>query len=128
MCGDLINPAYTENFTSREVNLSIPSRGPEDAGYSIYFMPTDNVEMPPEFTFIFHNATTDGFIEREWLIFFQWYEQHLPAVFPDATLVVSRHPADGTKTEELMNVSKSTGIPLPKADRIRYEKWLAANN
>ena len=105
--------------------------GLEDAGYyeySITFSWTYGAEMPSEALFIFHNATTDGFKEREWLIFFQWYEQYLPAVFPDATLVVTRHPADATDTEELMIVSKSTGIQLPEADRIRYEKSLSAKN
>jgi hypothetical protein len=77
---------------------------------------------------IFVNETTDSFTVREWNLFNLWYTEYLPSVFENATMTITRHPAEFTETKELMNFSRSTGLRLPEADQRRYDAWLLEQN
>lgn len=73
-----------------------------------------SAERPTWVLVIFRMGTADRFTEKEWLIFEEWKESYLPKVFPDAAIEVDRHPAVRTNKEEMLEISRATGIPIPQ--------------
>lgn len=69
---------------------------------------------PSSFEFIFRNAGTDNFTEKEWRMFFDWKERILPQMFPDAVSIeISRHPAEFTDIEDIESIANRLGVELP---------------
>ena len=81
-----------------------------------------NAEKPSWVLIIFRNGKLDDFTEKEWLIFKEWNETYLPSVFPDASIEVERHPVVYTSKDEALDISRSTGIPIPQELEERYTK------
>jgi len=96
-----------------------------DSDYSISIMWDETGTAPVEFDFIFLNAGTDPFTEIEWLLFFEWKEDRLPAAFPDATIAVTRHPTEKTDFVDLIAISDATGIAIPDKVKRRFDEWNA---
>lgn len=75
-----------------------------------------NVARPSTFTFIFYNSSTEKFGEEEWVAFFQWKNQFLPAGFPEGEVTVTKHPAVMTDPKQVDDISAKTGILVPNDD------------
>lgn len=100
---------------------------PGDAGEDKYrigfhWQPPD-VEEPSRFEVIFYNRSMDDFTAQEWLIFRNWKETILPAEFPDATIEVTRHPVVFTDKKKMLEISRTTGIPIPENLKEKYMKY-----
>lgn len=80
--------------------------------YTIDFVWPHDATEPSSFEFVFHNSSTNEFTEAEWLMFRDWQTKVLPAVFPDATIIITRHPAEFTDSAEVSRIAKATGMPL----------------
>ena len=65
-------------------------------------------------TFIFRNDSTDSFTKDEWLWFFQWRDEYLPQVFPEAIISIIRHPAVFTDLETITEIEEELGIHVPE--------------
>ena len=65
-------------------------------------------------TFIFRNDSTDSFTKDEWLWFFQWRDEYLPQVFPEAIISIIRHPAVFTDLETIAEIEEELGIHVPE--------------
>lgn len=113
-------PLTEENI--REDNLPTayhwyPNEASDHSDYRIGFLLPRGDERPSSFTFIFYNANTSAFTDKEWRMFFQWKDVLLPRIFPDASIEVTEHPARYTNRDDLAGISRSTGIPVPERYR-----------
>lgn len=95
-----------------------PKEGSDHSSYRIRFMWPRGAKRPPSFAFVFYNSSTKTFTEREWRKFFKWKDSYLPSIFPSATIEITQHPAEFTNDNDLLRISRVTGIPLPE----RYKK------
>jgi len=108
MCGGLINPAYTENFTSREVNLSVPH---ELASIDFFVVPTARLKV----LFVLLVLTYD----RRQIVYFnvtenptaQWTAQQLTEAFPfDTTPRYLLRDGDGCYGRQVQRRIRSPGM------------------
>ncbi|MGI9221879.1 MAG: hypothetical protein ACR2QS_12685 [Woeseiaceae bacterium] len=86
-----------------------------DSDYHILVSWEEVDETTDWFLFIFNQGGADPFEAQEWLLFYRWMEVLIPAAFPDRDLsmTVTRHPVVYTECDNMDNVSKQTGIPIP---------------
>lgn len=84
--------------------------------YRVAFSTERRVEKPSQFEFIYYNDSTDGFGPGDWVDFFRWHER-LERHFSGATLVVTKHPAVGTRTSDIETIALETGFPIPEKYR-----------
>ena len=63
--------------------------------------------------FIMRNGGPRPFREGEWYMFSEWLNKRIPAMFPDAVVEITRHPAIHTDPEDVAALAKRASIPLP---------------
>ncbi|MEO1595948.1 MAG: hypothetical protein AAFS02_11970 [Pseudomonadota bacterium] len=83
----------------RSIALTFP-RYPRDA--------TEHREFHIQFVFHSH----EDLDVAGWLLFSRWYNTHLPSVFPEADIVVKRHPAHFTQPEHLEEYAEASSVEL----------------
>ena len=82
--------------------------------HSVEFFTPRGEKSSTHITFIFHNDSTDSFTKDEWLWFFQWRDEYLPQVFPEAIISIIRHPAVFTDLETIAEIEEELGIHVPE--------------
>ena len=93
---------------------------------SFMFRPREALN-PSSFIFIFRHSKTSGFEAKEWRLFYEWKDVFLPKFFPETRIEVTRHPALNTDFKELIDISRSTGIPIPESIMKKYKAWREEN-
>ena len=82
--------------------------------HSVEFFTPRGEKSSKYITFIFRNDSTDSFTKDEWLWFFQWRDEYLPQVFPEAIISIIRHPAVFTDLETIAEIEEELGIHVPE--------------
>ena len=83
-----------------------------------------DVKMPTSVFVIFSDWSVEDFTQKEWLIFKEWKESYLPGVFPGSVIEVDRHPVVFTNKDDMLEISRATGIPIPQDLLERYTENL----
>ncbi|MEM1262760.1 MAG: hypothetical protein AAGH76_10220 [Pseudomonadota bacterium] len=65
------------------------------------------------YTVAFHQAGVELFEQNEWVQFFTLYREVAPRVFPDATLSITRHPAEFTHLDDIETIARALGEEIP---------------
>ena len=97
-----------------------PSESSDRSEYHVSFYWPRRVERPWSFVFVFYNSSLNAFTAKEWRMFYEWKDEHLPIVFPEALIEITKHPAQRTARENLSEISNVTGIPIPE----KYMKYV----
>jgi len=84
-------------------------------------------ENPTGFDFYYQNDGTAYFKGDDWVSFYHWKDERLPAAFPGATITITRHPAQFTHFDDLIEISEATGISIPDRLIQLHKDWKTTN-
>ncbi len=95
-------------------DIWIPNPDTGQPAYQIDFSSPRGEATTNSFRIIYYQETsTEPFDEKDWIAFFRWQSDYIPSVFPNATVSVSRHPAEKTSRTELLRIMRETDLVVP---------------
>ena len=85
-----------------------------DTNYDGKFDPTKAISST--ITFVLAKNNTDSFTKKDWETFFNYKDNILPKLFPDAVISIhkTRHPAVFTDDEILRQIQRETDFQIPE--------------
>ena len=60
------------------------------------------------------NDNGDLFTKDDWVRFFRWKDEYLLQVFPEASIRISRHPAEFTDRDAIAEIAEELGVEVPE--------------
>ena len=82
--------------------------------FNIYY--EERLVTTKYFEFILEKGENVSFTKDDWLLFFKYFDEILPELFPEAELSIHehRHPAVFTDHETLLQIQAETDIEIPE--------------
>lgn len=88
----------------------------------------DQSGFPLSLQIIYYGGNRPGFERVDWERFFELAEVHIVRYFPGAEIRITRHPAEMTDFRDLLEISESTGRPVPDYVMQRFVAWRDGGN